>query len=563
MHLGGVWRPVGTDGGWEHCCTVFASDRASEIVAEPYRVYLEGSLFEHLDPERSPERTLEVGYGCYSYIFIDYGGKQVIVGTDRLGFSTLYYHLAPDGSVYFSSNINWLKSQIGDSAIDRDALEDVLNLGEVLGTRTLLSSIKRLAAGVKMVFSGSKATFVRHWEPEMPDFCDERSFLDGNISLMQEAIERTRSCPQRKFVFLSGGEDSRRIAATAARCSLDFSLATQVALHSGNVDNDVILAAKVAALLGREIHVEAMAGPQKYLQDCDFSDYWLGFESIQMGWLAPLLRHIPEGSLIYDGIAGDVLINGHFVKRYHESLNLYRDNGALAGLILKDKEVVEVAGTTASLKDRIVAELELISPTPHKITLFYLLNHTRRHIALNAQLFKVFGCDICYPFLYYPLFMQSLSLPPDQLVKKNYQHLCTVRINPELGRCPSTRDKPLPPQYLIDLSQEVRRRQIILARNAHLKRSAVRSYLPDLLPYMDLYRVSRLLRFAPAMIRGAWAGRHFHFVSRLSDWAQNGLACSTDSLGGKQIHPLRQRTGTGRNPATTTGGAPCATGDGA
>src|SRR5262249_6655729 len=143
------------------------------------------------------------------------------------------------------------------------------------------------------------------------------------------------------------------------------------------------------------------------------------------------------------------------------------------------------------LVERVRAELARYPASPHRLTYYFLLNHTRRAIGSWLGLFYLFGHIPALPYMYYPFLIQSLSLDPSFCLENWMQNECLKAMNPEAAAIPSTRTS-VPAEYVIDLKREARESAQFASRHFKIRRDATR-YLPGLKRSLTKFRASSLL----------------------------------------------------------------------
>src|SRR5207248_11229310 len=129
--------------------------------------------------------------------------------------------------------------------------------------------------------------------------------------------------------------------------------------------------------------IEPMPDDTQFLADCMTRDTVSGFECTAHEWLLPLARRIAPESLIYDGIVGDVTVNGHYFKEFPAAVDNYRNVDDLARMIagnLRPMWLEVGRRTDTSLWERIRQLLSSYPDSPHRLTFYFILNHTRRKI---------------------------------------------------------------------------------------------------------------------------------------------------------------------------------------
>ena len=351
-----------------------------------------------------------------------------------------------------------------------------------------------------------------------------QDYAQKNNELLMEALELTRAAPGEKIMLMSGGQDSRRLGVTADHIDLPITIASQETVNYAGVDADVVIARRVAEYLNRPFLSEPLLPTEGFYNDSILRDYWLGFESNQHEWILPLVRNLPSNSLLYDGITGDVTIQcGWFLEVYPELLDKWRDKDIdeAAERICRGRMVfpIEKSKLQSSLFERVRESIKQYPECPHRLNYFWMLNRARRNTALQAQLYSLHGHRICFPFLYYPLFLQCMSLHPGTLLEKRYQSVCMALLNPGAVDLPTTRGK-LGPGDVIERSRERRERDILFAKRSFL-RDDVLAVMPDTAPRLRLFKVTRALGIGPIAQRLKWiawpAARMSMFMDFLED----------------------------------------------
>src|SRR5690606_29008766 len=134
--------------------------------------------------------------------------------------------------------------------------------------------------------------------------------------------------------------------------------ATQEVFGNDNQDKDVLIAQEVARALGVR-HMRVGAPASNVVQaDRRLKDFWCGYESDYHAWAVNFVRGLPQGSLVYDGIVGDVTVNGHFFRAHAQAITRYDDLDYLAQRICGNaKSRINQSLLTAPVFERVRAEL--------------------------------------------------------------------------------------------------------------------------------------------------------------------------------------------------------------
>ncbi len=495
----------------------FANGPHVEVLETPeYLLVIEGKTFgKPLQETVEDIEGLSAAFGYFGYVRQNKRTGAIDIGTDRLGYFPMYF-AHEGGAFHFGSSLNFVKCQLRSRSVNFEAWEELLVLGEIIGEKTTIAEISRLAPGTRIRADDNGIVFVRFWEPEIPEPMPHDAYVCENNRLLTEAMRKCLTHEGKRIIPLSGGEDSRRIAIAAAQLGIPVEFWTQKGIHRGDVDNDTLVATEVAQTLGHKNRVVELPSWQQYLEDCRTRDVLLGFECIAHEWLLPMVRAVPAGATVYDGIIGDVSINGHYFKAYPEFTDSYHDTARWAGMLCGTAArpwLRTISGSVRTpLVERVKQALDSYPSHPHRLTYYFLLNHTRRKISLLSQFYSAKGVAICYPYSYYPLLRQSLSADPRVQQQRFLHRDCMRASGSKAAEIPSTRER-VPETYCVDMSQEAkefarkRMSEVVVSEEAL-------SYFPTL---RKRYRFDRAIRCAPGMAPLAnRLGWYLHPVSRFA-----------------------------------------------
>ncbi len=387
---------------------------------------------------------LESSDGTFAYVHCDKHSSAIRVGTDKLGFHSLFYHIS-QGKLIFGILLPHIKYRLNKVSPDFDAWEEVLNLGDVSGSKTVIKEIKRLREGERIEIVDGSAKLITYWSYEPQPLQNIEDYVRQNNELLLESVLTSSASKLPKIMPLTGGHDSRRLALTVNNAGIKFSSITQAYPAIQDIDLDTPIAQKTARILGIPHMVSPLADAVQRTKDELYKDYWLGFESKDHAWAVNMFRYISEPSLIYDGMIADVSVNGHYFVNLPDHVAFCNTPSKLAELVLNQgtglsfcDDLIEVPG-----QERLMKEFSRFPLDHNNLTLFKLFNHTRRNIASWLQLFIINGHNACLPYGYYPFFMQSLALEPKCRNRTYHQQTCMLRISEEIANLASTRDDNL------------------------------------------------------------------------------------------------------------------------
>ncbi|MDP1652028.1 MAG: hypothetical protein Q8L56_04820 [Rhodocyclaceae bacterium] len=527
MNIGGVWKLDGNLGGdgfsfISRGLGLVLGPHVQVLEDEHHVLFLEGHFFGRpLTDGLASIASLENAFGNFCFVRLEKATGSIDIGTDRTGLFPLY-HAFEDGRLIFGTTLNFVKANLRNPTANYEAWEELFVLGEVIGDKSTVLGVERLRYGTRISIDNDKVRFVRYWTPEQPDLVDDATYIRNNNALLEEALALTVGEARPKVVMLSGGEDSRRIALGVTRAGIDASFMTQRASHQGSFDVDTALACEVAKALGKELIVEPLPDTVQYVADWKTRNELLGFECTAHEWLLPLIRRTSSASIIYDGIHGGGTINGHFFKEFPQAVEDFSVD-ALATMICAGTNRPWLGTlrkkTSSSLVERVRDILSRYPESPYRINWFYTLHHTRRKIAFVSQLFGQHGHWTCYPFDYYPLFIQCFSADPKHMRDRLFQRECMAALAPEIASIPTTRGE-VPPQFLTEMADDDRKQRRALRQQLIVSEEAL-----ELLPmFRTRYRILNRLRSVAGgrlLDRYGWffepASRFSSFLTWLKD----------------------------------------------
>ena len=398
-------------------------------------------------------RTLD---GLYMLVVYDESQQSLLVGTDRLGIHPCYYAEYGDG-LFFSSSLHMLIRTIpGPLHMDSCAAAEWLNFGFDLRDATFVKEIRRLGIGEMLTFNGSRHLETNvYFDGVLPGACsitDAQSAIDQLIHPLEAAVSRRLSPDHNTVLMLSGGNDSRLIAAILSRLKVPFETWTTNP-DTGSAD-DIDAARMVSERLGVENRYIDV--PDDYLQR-----YWrekclrIDFATAMHTWMMPMASGPDrEGCILLDGLGGDPF----FRRREWRGVQsrLYRDGRReeLLDSIMKFEGRGDVLARAlgepyrrswyAWSRERLEIEMALVEGRSDPLLWYQLTSRVRRGIGSAA-------CRVMGPvgenapvFLDYDLFDVVSRIDPELLVGPSFQRRLIEAIEPGLANIPFAGDPVWP-----------------------------------------------------------------------------------------------------------------------
>jgi len=384
-------------------------------------------LISYVILENGPEDLLNLN-GIFAFALWQSNSNTLMLGVDRFGMRPLYY-LNQAKTVCFASEIKSLGQTQANISLNHDALEEMFVFGFLLGDKTLINGINRVPPASVLIFNGNTMKKSRYWwfdRIHIDPHLGVDDYIIENERLFYRAVRKTSNEYESVSCLLSSGYDSRRIILELTRLGKRISSYTVgYSKPSDNYEIDYNISKKISMQLGTKHTVVDQANPEEEPLNIFNMFTLLDFESDEHQFIMPLLPEIPvNGDINFDGLGGDILINGLFLKE--DILAVIHDNKKVAQKILTYNpnlwsSYTRLKGNGPDLEERIIKILNDLPDSPNKLTQFFFINRTRREIALFPYGLLSLKIESILPYLDYDLVNQSLSLSPILKLGSNLQ----------------------------------------------------------------------------------------------------------------------------------------------
>jgi asparagine synthase (glutamine-hydrolysing) len=187
---------------------------------------------------------------------------------------------------------------LGTADFDRMALAQYLLLGFPLGKRTWFASIKSLEPGslvwIAPPDSTLQVTRIHEFNLEGDEYLNQNPTENAHnlAGLFRQACRQRAGGPGKNVVSLSGGLDSRAVAAGLRREEISFTSTTFLNFQQTNAA-DVRVAARVAEALGVEWQLFRL-GPPKGKDLVRLLDLKSGANNLRMSFILPFFQQLLE-----------------------------------------------------------------------------------------------------------------------------------------------------------------------------------------------------------------------------------------------------------------------------
>ncbi|MFQ5905533.1 MAG: hypothetical protein ACE5JA_03080 [bacterium] len=415
--------------------------------------------------DRLPDDLLHFSAACVSPT-----GDRVLLVNDPLGTATLSYYVG-DRYIVFSSRPSFLGRFCNGLTVNYEAIFEFLLIGHLLGNKTFFREVSVLPPGGLLDYADGAARVRRHTWFESVATDTQMSIeeaVDRVFQLLSSMFSPAPSCDTRVNCFLSGGWDSRLLAAVLSNANLvDRTWSTETI---GQFSAERSIAALAAQFLGLESEV-VPPGFFSVIKDFYEHSRLVDFSSDTGPWIMSLLDALPVGQIYVDGFLVDVLLRPdrhvpsalvecvntgdveraatYFFEMYLEAggpFSYVRAGGKPWQKLLKRGFYEE---QTKQLKENIENELADVECGQDFATSFVIKNRQRRGIAPLPILLMGSKGPMLLPFCNLKLARLCLRIPLEHKTSGQLQFGLLERARKGLGRLISTNsDKTLLQPYI-------------------------------------------------------------------------------------------------------------------
>ncbi|MHA1385530.1 MAG: asparagine synthetase B family protein, partial [Candidatus Helarchaeota archaeon] len=163
--------------------------------------------------------------GQFVFALYDKPRGRMIVANDRYGYFPIFYFFNKKKFIFASEAKTILTDSSISSKLEESAIPEFFSFSHLLGDKTFFKQIKYLQPGTVMIYNILKNNLIMHkyfdFEPNKERIPDLEDLLNSFKLIMKNAVERTMQGKKKVGVFLSGGLDSRLIAAFASETSAE------------------------------------------------------------------------------------------------------------------------------------------------------------------------------------------------------------------------------------------------------------------------------------------------------------------------------------------------------
>lgn len=232
------------------------------------------------------------------------------VMTDRHRQYPVYVYRGPRVTVA-STDMRCIVPWLERAELEPDAVDMLLRCGELIDRQTLLKGVEMLPPGTLLRDVGQGSEERRYWSMRSDASGGSPSTPEQLAAALQRGVRRLEAVSPRLGITLSGGLDSRIILDLCAHPE-------RVPSFTWGLPGcrDIVCATRYAALVGSP-HTVRTWQPEAFAplwsRGVDLTGGACGIDSMFMLPFVPLLASACV--VIFNGLAGDVILGGNWVKR--------------------------------------------------------------------------------------------------------------------------------------------------------------------------------------------------------------------------------------------------------
>ena len=329
-----------------------------------------------------------------------------VAACDSLRTYPLFYHLSGN-TVLISDSAYSLLAELEKPALDKNAVNELLQCGFVLNNKTLVKEIKQIRAGEYISFEPGFNSYEYHnfagYSRDYSSPAESKIKLSG---ILEEVFAANLSALNNISVVLplSGGYDSRLIAVMLKK----YYSGRVITFTYGSKSNpEFNIAEKVAEKLGFEwipvVYDEKLTAD--YLSDNSFESYYKYSSELssifffQDYFAVKYLKEnklIPDDSVFIPGHTGDVLSGGHLLPGHNRTLSANKISSFLTETYFKYIKPGKIA--LSETRDEISKGLRGDSiPAYREVENWEYKERQAKMIINSASVFSFFGYSWIIP----------------------------------------------------------------------------------------------------------------------------------------------------------------------
>ena len=154
-----------------------------------------------------------------SLVIIDYEQHKLLLATDPIGLSNIYYAQTNDGLVFGSSADFVIRHPAVSNEISSQSIYDYVYYHHCPSPNTIYQQVKKLEGGQYLVYQNGQISLKRYWNPVFQEQMTGSLKQAGEElqDLLVDAVRSMVDTVENSGAFLSGGLDSSSVAGALAQ----------------------------------------------------------------------------------------------------------------------------------------------------------------------------------------------------------------------------------------------------------------------------------------------------------------------------------------------------------
>lgn len=253
---------------------------------------------------------------CVAAVY-DSRKKLVFLVNDRYGFTYMYWTVHRGSLAWASEMKAFLALPDFTPAVDRQAVDDFLNLGQLMHDRTWFDGVQLLGPASVLTFdlASRKVDIQRYWTYDdvamMTGKLDEEEIAREMGRLFIRGVERRIGPGERVGQCLSGGLDSRAILAATP----DRARPIHVITFGKEGCDDIRIASRAAKLKRAEHHTIDISS-ENWLEPRFASVWWTDGSAnlLHLHRTGAIREEKKHYDIMLNGLAGDAVVGGSIIR---------------------------------------------------------------------------------------------------------------------------------------------------------------------------------------------------------------------------------------------------------
>ncbi len=272
------------------------------------------SLFASMYREGCLEENLSRLNGAFFVILWDVNADILVAANDRYGLYPMYWAHSSKGFCLSNRVLGSILSDVADAGWNLSGVSQLLTINDYLEQTTLIEGVEAFPQASLMIKTGGDIDIRSYWHYDFTPLHQKetgQALAEDLGGLFKRAIRRQAGKDRKIGVTLSGGLDSRCIAAAAAGENIPVKTFTWG--KPGAYDR--LLAGKVASRFNiqhLDCDYEYRNFEDRYLEGARITEGLINYFDCHM--LAHLHLLQPHADVILNGYAGDLLFGGSYLR---------------------------------------------------------------------------------------------------------------------------------------------------------------------------------------------------------------------------------------------------------